>query len=281
MTNNTELALVRPDLLVDSRTIAERLENQHASTMLLIQNNLPHFEGFGQVRFEIGTVTNSVGAVNQTRYALLNEDQCYFLLSLSRNNETVVALKAGLVQAFRQARDSARPALDMSDPLILAQHYVESETHRRVLAGENHALTEAVEALSPKAASFDRYLSTEGVHDFKVAANMLGWGRNRMLEELRRKKILISDGRHKNLPYQRFIDEGYFKVKARTVMILGLDEVTTTTFVTPRGVVYLNRLLDKPPVVDTTRPPRPRQQGQTSKRLTAPSISPKQSLQRE
>ena len=37
-------------------------------------------------------------------YALLTEDQCYFLLTLMRNNLKVVAAKLALVKAFRDAR---------------------------------------------------------------------------------------------------------------------------------------------------------------------------------
>ena len=38
------------------------------------------------------------------RFALLNEDQAFFLLSLSRNTDRVVELKANLIMAFREAR---------------------------------------------------------------------------------------------------------------------------------------------------------------------------------
>ena len=118
MTKKPELTLIRPDLLVDSRTIATRLENQHASTMLLIQNNLAHFEGFGQVRFEIDTL-QTAGGPQKTRFALLNEDQCCFLLSLSRNSETVVTLKASLVYSFKKVREAA--TLTFALPTTIAE----------------------------------------------------------------------------------------------------------------------------------------------------------------
>ena len=44
------------------------------------------------------------GFAKPTRYALLNEDQCYFLLTLMRNNPLVVSKKLLLVKAFRDAR---------------------------------------------------------------------------------------------------------------------------------------------------------------------------------
>ncbi len=61
------------------------------------------FERLGRVGFQIQPFQTSGG--QQTReVALLNEDQCYFLLSLSRNTQRVVDLKVRLVQAFSEAR---------------------------------------------------------------------------------------------------------------------------------------------------------------------------------
>ncbi len=42
--------------------------------------------------------------IKHLKFALLNEDQAFFLLSLSRNTDPVVALKANLIMAFREAR---------------------------------------------------------------------------------------------------------------------------------------------------------------------------------
>jgi phage antirepressor YoqD-like protein len=271
MTMKNELALVRPDLLVDSRIIATALENQHTSSMLLIQNNLSHFEGFGVVRFEIEKPSEASLGGRPQKYALLNEDQCYFLLSLSRNNETVVALKAKLVMAFRQAREAAAPIQALPTNMVEALRLAADALERNLILEAQHA--EAVKELvvaAPKVEAFDSFISNEGVYDFNTAAKLIGWGRNKMLEELRRKKILISEGKHKNLPYQRFIDEGYFEVKARTVSVRSFEKVTTTTYVTPRGLEYLRRQIGNQSSSTMDRLPRPVKQGQPSRREPAP-----------
>lgn len=46
----------------------------------------------------------ATGGKQKQRYALLSEDQCYFLLTLMRNNERVVAARLALVKAFSNAR---------------------------------------------------------------------------------------------------------------------------------------------------------------------------------
>lgn len=54
---------------------------------------------------EVGERTQGGG--NAERFALLNEDQAFFLLALSRNTERVVELKSDLIMAFREARYGA------------------------------------------------------------------------------------------------------------------------------------------------------------------------------
>lgn len=56
------------------------------------------------MRFEIAVGYREQGGGKAQSFALLNEDQCYFLLSLSRNTEQVVDLKAELVAEFGKAR---------------------------------------------------------------------------------------------------------------------------------------------------------------------------------
>ena len=66
-----------------------------------------HFveEKFGHIRFEVGTVRNSAGAVNETIYALLTEPQSTVLMTLSRNTDQVVDCKLDLVKAFEKAKE--------------------------------------------------------------------------------------------------------------------------------------------------------------------------------
>lgn len=102
----TEVALVnehRGEPRVDSRIIAAHLAQTHQHVRELIEDHRRHFERFGFLRFETGEI---IGRGRPERFVLLSEDQCYFLLSLSRNTERVVDLKARLVLAFREARES-------------------------------------------------------------------------------------------------------------------------------------------------------------------------------
>lgn len=93
------------DPRVNSRIVAEHLGNQHKNVLELVERYAEKFKGFGLLPFQTEAVKRAGerGAKTQ-RFALLNEDQAFFLLSLSRNTDRVVDLKAKLIQAFREAR---------------------------------------------------------------------------------------------------------------------------------------------------------------------------------
>lgn len=96
-------------LVVDSRLIAERLEVQHESFMRTVGKYKARIEAkFGHLRFETGTVRNSVGAVNRVIYVLLTEPQAGALMTLSRNTDRVVECKLELVEAFERAKELLR-----------------------------------------------------------------------------------------------------------------------------------------------------------------------------
>lgn len=101
---NIQLVSVNDEVRVDSRLIAEQLDIQHKNTIELISKYVDKFNRFGVLPFET-CKPNSSG--RPERYCLLNEDQTYFLLSLSRNTEKVVDLKVNLVMAFSNARNNA------------------------------------------------------------------------------------------------------------------------------------------------------------------------------
>jgi Rha family phage regulatory protein len=92
-------------LVVDSRLVAQRLGIKHENFMETVKKYKTQTEqAFGQFRFETGTVSNSVGAVNETRFVFLTEDQATFLMTLSRNSPEVVQCKLELVKQFSEAK---------------------------------------------------------------------------------------------------------------------------------------------------------------------------------
>lgn len=66
-------------------------------------------------------------------------------------------------------------------------------------------------------------------------------GRNRLFEWLRRKEILMNN----NIPYQRYIDGDYFRVRESTYETPYGTKTQQTTFVTGKGQIYITEKLRK------------------------------------
>ncbi|MHC5821610.1 MAG: Rha family transcriptional regulator [Nostoc sp.] len=116
LTPSTELSVVERSgvLVVDSRLIAIELGIQHKNFLATLDKYIDEIEeDWGQVAFETETVTNSVGASNSVKYALLTEQQATLLMTYSRNTEQVRRCKRQLVKAFDRAKLSLTEAVDL------------------------------------------------------------------------------------------------------------------------------------------------------------------------
>jgi phage regulator Rha-like protein len=86
---------------IDSRLLALHLGNAHQNLYELLRDHRDDFEELGLIRFQTGLIT---GRGRAEKYALLNEDQCYLLLTYTRNSARVRPLKLQLVKAFKEVR---------------------------------------------------------------------------------------------------------------------------------------------------------------------------------
>lgn len=98
------LSMVKGETRVNTRVLDEQLSNKHKNSVTLIERYLDKFKEFGVVPFQTEKPSSGIAGGRPERFALLNEDQTFFLLSLSRNTTRVVELKANLIMAFREAR---------------------------------------------------------------------------------------------------------------------------------------------------------------------------------
>jgi len=117
MSNVIKLEIFEGEPRVDSRLISKQLGVEHKSSMRLMKAYKADFEEFGVYRFEIDKPLNGTSGGRPQKFALLNEDQCYLLLSYSDNTPKSRELKKALVRAFSNARKQA--GLDAAINLIL------------------------------------------------------------------------------------------------------------------------------------------------------------------
>ena len=85
-----------------------------------------------------------------------------------------------------------------------------------------------------KVEAFDHFMDSHGFKTMNQVAKEINTGLKRLFEFLRRKKVLFFSGTT-NLPYQRYIRSGYYKVKGITVKKDKGYIPYCQIFVTPKG----------------------------------------------
>ncbi|BAY23918.1 2OG-Fe(II) oxygenase [Calothrix sp. NIES-2100] len=159
MKNSTsviELSVVEHSgvLVVDSRLIAEDLGIQHKNFLATLDKYIDEIEeDWGQVAFETETVTNSVGASNSVKYALLTEPQATLLMTYSRNTERVRQCKRHLVKAFEKAKLALSNAVELR-VVELEQKIADQGKAITSLSFANAQLQSQIQNLLPPSADF-------------------------------------------------------------------------------------------------------------------------------
>jgi anti-repressor protein len=108
------------------------------------------------------------------------------------------------------------------------------------------SLEQKIEEQKPLVAFANKVSDSSNLIDMGKMAKLLKdehikIGRNRLFEWLRRKEILMKN----NVPYQRYIDGGYFEVKESVYETAYGSKTNITTFVTGKGQIYLTEKLRK------------------------------------
>ena len=112
-----------------------------------------------------------------------------------------------------------------------------------------------VQTLTPKADAYNRLLSGENTQTMAQVAKTLGTGRNRLFAFLREQKVLMPN----NLPYQRYLDRGCFKVREVSVEHSDHSRTNATqTLVTAKGLDLIQALYAKPRQTALPEPKAPR-----------------------
>lgn len=109
---------------------------------------------------------------------------------------------------------------------------------------EAQATMQAMEAktkeLEPKADAYDSFMDATGKYSVGAVAQMLGWGQNKLFQELRNRKIFIASGSRRNTPYQHYAH--HFEVIAHEFEKKNGDMgCSYTTYVQPSGIDFIRK----------------------------------------
>lgn len=113
-----------------------------------------------------------------------------------------------------------------------------------ILQARNEELKRQNEKLLPAANFAYQLCSSKDTIEIGECAKVLNKniGRNRLFEFLRNSNVLQSN----NIPYQKYIDAGYFRViESKYVTPNGETKISLKTVVFQKGVAYINKLLSR------------------------------------
>jgi len=121
-----------------------------------------------------------------------------------------------------------------------AEHFkarFEQERDARIEAESKLAIAE------PKAAFTDLAIQSRDVLSMNDAAKILklGYGNKTLYKTLREQGVLMAD----NVPYQKYIACGYFRVDESPILIGDYIQIKRVTKVTQKGMMWLSRVLEK------------------------------------
>lgn len=111
-----------------------------------------------------------------------------------------------------------------------------AEKEKQLLIAKN-------EELKPKAEFFDAVTDSKTAISIGAVAKVLdaGIGQNKLFAFLRDRNILRPD----NTPYQRYIDQGYFRVVEQKYQVNGETRISIKTLVFQKGIDYIRKQLMK------------------------------------
>ncbi|MGH2430537.1 MAG: phage antirepressor KilAC domain-containing protein [Pseudomonas sp.] len=122
------------------------------------------------------------------------------------------------------------------------------------LKEEQTMLTQQVEALeqqlaedSEKVDFYNKIYERDDLLNPTKAAKLFGTGRSRYLQYLRDHKILMSRPHQQNMPYQKYLDAGYFEVKECGCYNdkTGKREFKALALLTGKGLIWLQQFIEK------------------------------------
>jgi len=133
---------------------------------------------------------------------------------------------------------------DFNNPVAMARAWADRLESEQLALQQAQVAQHALEVAQPHIERSTRFLSSTkdcSIGEFSKVYNHQGLGQNKLFALLRDEKVLQSKGFQRNLPYQTYIDRGYFRV----IETVNCNGVFSKTLITTKGFDWLVKLLDK------------------------------------
>ena len=193
-------------------------------------------------------VIDSIGREQQAKF--INEGNVYRLIAHSKLpsaekfekwvfDEVLPTIRKNGTYSINRKPDSYM----IEDPIARAKRWIEEETERQ-------QLRDKIETNRPLVEFADHVSNTTTLIDVGELAKLakkehINIGRTRLFEWLRENDYLMSSVGHKNQPYQKYIEQGLFKLKEYTYTTPYGEQTSLKTYVTGKGQIYFIEKLRK------------------------------------
>ena len=236
--NSLGLRIEKDRIVVSSRDIAKTFGKRHDNVLRDI-SGLNCSAEFRLLNFEetMQTVAIPKGATREDKFYLITRDG-FVLLVMGYTGEAAMRFKEAYIREFNRMEKDLRDRASLSVPRTLK----EALLFAAKLEGEREALEARNREMAPKAEFYDAVAESPTAIDLGRAAkilNFIGIGRNNLMEFLRASRILMPD----NIPYQEYVDRGYFKVIEQRYESDGETHVSTKTVAYQAGVSFMRKRL--------------------------------------
>jgi anti-repressor protein len=169
---------------------------------------------------------------------VINEPGLYRLISGSRKPVAKTFQRWVFHEVLPEIRKTgsynAKPAPAPELASVETVRYLLGEYDKK--DAEVKRLEAKTEEMTPKAEFFDAVSNAYGNMSLTKAAKQLGHGPHKMIQRLTAEGILTRNPNMENVPLQRFINAGYFRVRT---FVSPAGILHAQTLVTPRGLQYL------------------------------------------
>ena len=164
-------------------------------------------------------------------------------LCMVENNDEGRKLRKYFIECEKKLKQLQTPSYMIEDPIERAMVWIEEQKQKKLLQQQNQKQQLLLEEQQPKVEFYDDVAGSKDAVAMKEVAKVLGikgMGRNKLFKFLRDKKILDRN----NMPYQEYVDRGYFRViEQRYNTNNGDIKITFTTLVYNKGIEYIRKLL--------------------------------------
>lgn len=218
-----DLTLARTEQTMTSREIASLTKKRHPDVKRDIEKMLGDLE---EDASNFSRIYQDSMSRRQTEYALDRELTETLLTGYS------APLRRAVIARWRELEEATPKLLDLNDPYALRAALL-SYTERVV------ALESKIEADAPKVDFAQAIRNVDGVCKIGDLGKTLCIGRTKFFRRLKNDGVLMAN----NLPYQKYIDRGYFTVVENKPFTDSKGEThpTFTAMVTGAGQVFLVR----------------------------------------